>query len=105
MYKDDRRTFERFMVGFSAELKHLGAEELNPAQCRDVSANGVGLFSEEKLIPDIHLEVCLGVPDGGEPFRGKARVVWCQQVQHNRWRSGLELKTVDFMRLRRALSL
>ena len=105
MYKGDRRIFERFAVNFSAELKPFGAQEVSPAQCHDVSANGVGLFSQEKLIPDINLEVHLGIPNGHAPFQGKARVVWSKQVQENRWRSGLELKAVDFMRLRRALSL
>lgn len=105
MYKDDRRIFERFTVNFSAGLRHFGAQEANPVQCRDVSANGVGLDSKEKLIPNINLEVHLGIPDGHTPFRGEARVVWSKQVQENRWHSGLELKAVDFMRLRRALSL
>jgi len=101
MYKDDRRIFDRFEVDFSAEFKIPAEEESAYAQCRDISAAGVGLLTEERLVPNRKMEIWLGIPDGREPFRGLAQVIWSKKMQENKWRSGLEFKTVDFMGLRR----
>ena len=101
MYKNDRRMFERFAVDFSAEIKQPGAQENNDAQCCDISAGGVSLLLEEKLIFSTTLELWLGIPDGKAPFHNLARVVWTKQVQENKWHSGLEFARIDFMDLRR----
>ena len=106
MYKDDRRMFGRFEVDFSAEIKYPEVPEVMEsdfAQCCDVSAGGVGLYSNEALIPGANLELSLAIPDGHSPFRALARVVWSKQVHENRWRSGLKFKKVDFMGTRRIL--
>ena len=98
--------FDRFAVDFSAEVKQPDAPpETSFAQCCDVSASGAGLLSDEKLIPDTDLEIWLGIPDGHPPFRGLARVVWSKQVRQDKWHSGLEFKTVDFMGLRRVFGI
>lgn len=99
--KNDRRIFERFDVDFSAKIKHAAAQRSNFARCCDIGAGGVGLLSEEKLIPDTDLEIWLGIPDGHSPFRRIARVSWSRQVQENKWRAGLKFQSVDFMGLRR----
>jgi len=101
MQKDDRRMFDRFAVDFSAEINTPTGEESAYAQCRDVSAAGAGLLTQERLVPNKSMEITLGIPDGREPFRGLGRVIWSKKVQESKWRSGLEFKTVDFMGLRR----
>lgn len=101
MYKNDRRMFDRFEVDFSTELRYSGTYDSNFAQCCDISAGGIGLYTEEKLNPETKLELWLGIPDGHTPFKGVGRVVWSKQVQENKWRSGMEFETVDFMGLRR----
>ncbi|MCQ9207837.1 MAG: PilZ domain-containing protein [Omnitrophica bacterium] len=101
MYKNERRMFDRFMVDFSAEIKTVEAQENSYGQCHDVSATGMGLFTEDKLIPNTKLELWLGVPNGHPPFHGSARVIWSKQVQEDKWRSGLEFEKVDFMSIRR----
>ena len=104
MYKDDRRIFDRFEVDFSAEIKYPQVSEVvesDFAQCCDVSAGGVGLYSDEALIPGANLELSLAIPDGHSPFRGLARVIWSKQVHENKWRSGLKFEKVDFMGIRR----
>ena len=105
MYKNDRRMFDRFEVDFSAEIKYPKSNKSDFAQCCDVSACGLGLYTEEKLVPKKDLEVWLGIPDGHLPFRGLAWVIWTKQVQESKWRSGLEFKNVDFMGTRRVLEM
>lgn len=105
MYQGERRIFERFRANFSAEVKHFGSQEANPAKCRDVSASGVGVVSEQEFIPNINLEICLGIPNGHPPFRGKARVVWSKKMGEDRWHTGLEFKKPDLMGIRRVLPL
>ncbi len=111
MYKNDRRMFDRFEVDFSTEIKPLGIQESswvresNFAQCCDVSAGGVGLFTEEELMPQTKLELWLGIPNGHSPLKGIGRVVWSRQVRENKWHFGLEFQTVDFMGLRRIFDI
>ena len=101
MYKNDRRMFDRFEVDFSVEIKQPDGQESNYAQCCDVSAGGVGLYTEERLNHQTKLELWLGIPDGHAPFRGLARVIWSKRVQEEKWRSGLVFEEVDFMGIRR----
>ena len=105
MYKNDRRMFDRFEVDFSTEIKAAQVQETSFAQCCDISAGGIGLYTEEKLTPQAKLELWLGIPDGHAPFRGMGRVIWSKQVQENKWRSGVEFVTVDFMGLRRIFDI
>jgi hypothetical protein len=100
MYKDERRMFERFGVGFSAAIKQLQIQKINQAQCCDISATGVGLFTEQKLIPNTKLEIWLDIPQQDRPFHGLLRVIWSEKVQENKFHSGLEFETADFMGLR-----
>ena len=104
MDKEDRRIFERFLVELPVELRHSGAEEPGLGQCRDVSAAGLGVHSREELTPSINLKIRLFIPRRRTPFQANGRVVWTQQMRENSWRAGLELKEVDFMNLRKALS-
>jgi len=99
--RDERRMFDRFKVDFSAEIKKANVQKTEFAQSHDISASGIGLFTEEKLLPKSKLELWLGIPNGHPPFHGSARVVWSKQVQENKWRSGLEFDKVDFMGIRR----
>jgi len=103
MYKDDRRIFERFDVDFSAGIKQpeVGVRGGGFVRCCDISASGLGLIAEEKLIPDTSLEIWIGIPDRHSPIRGLAKVVWSKQVQEDKWRAGLEFARIDFMGLRR----
>ena len=101
MYKDDRRMFERFDVDFPVEIKQPASQMGKGVQCCDVSASGAGLFTQEQIMPRTGLELSLAIPDGHKPFRGLARVIWSNQVQETKWRTGVEFERVDFMGLRR----
>ena len=103
MYKDDRRIFERFEVDFPVEIKQPIAQAKGKSWCCDVSASGIGMFTEEALIPGTNLELSLDIPDGHSPFQSSARVVWSRQVQEDRWHSGLEFARINLMGLRRIL--
>lgn len=101
MYKDDRRIFERFDVDFPVEIKHPIAQMTTNARCCDASASGIGLFTEERLLPSTNLQIQLEIPDGHAPFQSSARIVWSRQVQEDRWHSGLEFMRINLMALRR----
>lgn len=105
MYKNERRMFDRFAVDFLAEIKQPAEKEAQAAQCYDVSATGVGVALKQMLLPNTKLEIWLGVPDGHPPFRGVGRVVWSAQVRRDKWHSGLEFETADFMGVRRIFDI
>ena len=99
MESQERRMFDRFDVDFTAEIRGPSKNEF--CQCCNVSAQGAGVYTEERLTPQTKLELLLGIPNGHRPFHGLARVVWSNQVQEDKWRSGLEFEKVDFMGIRR----
>ncbi|MFC1631355.1 PilZ domain-containing protein [Candidatus Omnitrophota bacterium] len=103
MKKKDRRIFERFDVDFSAKLKQAEIRKQSPANCFDVSATGIGVLTEEKLIPTPKLEVSVDIPDGYTPLRSGVRLIWTRKVREDKWRSGLEFKGISLMALRRVL--
>ena len=103
-YKDERRKFDRFEVDFTAEIKPVGRVENDFALCCDVSPEGAGLLTDQELTPDTELEILLGIPDGHAPLRSFGRVIWSQKVQEDKWRSGVEFKSVDFMGIRRVFA-
>ena len=103
MEQKDRRMFKRFAVDLRAEIKHPGAQQGNFGRCCDVSAGGLGLFTQERLIPNVSIEIKLEMYNGQPPFCSQAKVVWSRQAQQGKWRSGLEFSTVDFMGVRSIL--
>lgn len=103
MYRDERRMFERFEVSFPMEFKQPGGQEISLAKCCDISAGGIGLFSQKRIVPNTLLEISLGIPDGRPPLRCLAYVIWSRQVKEDKWRLSLEFRKVDFMGISRVL--
>jgi c-di-GMP-binding flagellar brake protein YcgR len=101
MYKNERRIFERFEADFPVEIERLGLEENEQGQCCDISAGGIGMLTDDGLIPNTVLRILLCFSDARPPLRSSARVIWSKQVQQQRWRSGLKFTRVDLMGLRR----
>jgi len=95
----DRRAFERIPVRLSLKFLDLQSNKEGSAQTRDISANGLGLFTEEQLPAYAPLEMWLKIPDKTEPLYTKGKVVWSKMDDYNRYRTGICLEKIDLMGL------
>ncbi|MFC1658863.1 PilZ domain-containing protein [Candidatus Omnitrophota bacterium] len=101
----DRRVYERIQVKFSLRYLDLDSNREGSALTRDISANGIGMLTQEELSSRSHLEIWLQIPDRGEPLYTKGEVVWSRMVEPNKYRSGVCLDKIDFMAMSRIIRL
>jgi len=101
----DRRAYQRIPVRLFLRYFNLHSNKEGSAETRDISANGIGLFTEEDLSPRTPLEIWLQIPDRGEPLYTKGKVVWSKMIEPNRYRAGVCLEKVDFMAMSRIVRL
>jgi hypothetical protein len=101
---DDRRVFERMQVSFPLKFLEATASEESAGETFDISANGIGLTSREKLAVNSRLELWLQIPEQAEPFYTRAEVVWAGRNNENGMcNAGIRLEKAELMGLARAL--
>ncbi len=100
---EDRRIFARFPANLSLKFLNLSNNAEGQAQTFDISAKGLGMVTEERLHPNTPLEMWLNIPDRGEPLYARGEVVWSNNYEQNRFRSGIELEKADLMGMARVL--
>jgi hypothetical protein len=101
----DRRIFERIPAKFSLKFLNLRSNKECSAQTRDISAEGIGLVTEEVLFPYAPLEIRLQIPDKGEPLCSRGEAVWSMMVEPKKYRAGISLAKPDLMGISRVLRL
>lgn len=70
----------------------------------DISANGLGLVTQENLSSKTPLEMWLDIPDQHEPFYTRGEVVWSQASSDvGQRRVGIRLEKAELMGLARIL--
>ena len=96
---EDRRIDQRIPAKFSLRflVDHSNKEGL--AQIQDVSANGIGLLTEEELQCHTTLEMRLQIPDKGELLYVRGEVVWLNMIEANKYRIGIKLEKMDLVDL------
>ena len=102
---EDRRIFLRFPASLPLRYINLNLKRKGQAQTCNISANGIGLVTNEELIPHTPLDIWLDIPDNGEPLNTKAEVVWAKKIKPNRYVTGVSLQNVELMGMSRILSL
>jgi hypothetical protein len=70
----------------------------------DISANGVGLVTNQEISSKTPLEMWLNIPDKHEPFYTRGRVMWADSGVGQR-RIGVRLDKAELMGLARVLWL
>jgi len=98
---NDRRVFERFNVNFPARFIDLRQNQEGQAEACDISAKGIGLLVRQEVKPTTTLEIWLNLPDKGDPFYTRGRVVWASQIEPQVWRTGINLDKAELMGLAR----
>lgn len=101
----DRRTFERIPVKLPLKFLALGLSKEGLVQTHDISAKGIGLLTDEELLPNTPLEMWLQIPDKGEPLYATGKVIWSEMIEPNKYRGGVSLEKADLMGMSRVLRI
>jgi len=101
----DKRLFERIAVRLPLRFLDLETNRVGRAEVCDFSANGLGLISNEPLLPNTSLGVWLEIPDQGSPFYSQGSVVWSNAIAEDKHRIGVSLENPQLMGLGRVLRL
>lgn len=99
----DRRACERIPIELSLRFLNHRTNKEGLAQAVDISANGIGLLTEEELSPSIPLEIWLQIPDYAEPVYIKGEVVWSKMVKPNGYRAGIRLEKINLVTISQVL--
>ncbi|MBM3254912.1 MAG: PilZ domain-containing protein [Candidatus Omnitrophica bacterium] len=101
----DRRIFERIAASFPMKYWDIQANRIGEARIADVSANGVGFTSSERLAPGVKLGMWLEIPDKKEHLYTQGAVAWSRPMAGDTYRIGVELVKPELMGVGRVLRL
>jgi hypothetical protein len=79
------------------KFKDPNTNEEKEAQIRDISAKGIGVWTDQGLANNTNLEMWIEIPNGGQVRYNGGRVVWSKQVKPNEYRAGIRLEKVDLI--------
>ena len=101
---EDRRVFERIKTKIPLRFLNPTNGREGTADTVDISANGLGLITNEDLSTLTPLEIWLDIPDYREPFYTRGEVVWSEpSADINQYRVGVQLEKAELMGLARVL--
>lgn len=99
----DKRIFERFSVKLPARFLGANSDKEKEAETSDISAKGIGLVTNEELLPNTVLELWLHIPDKGQPLYARGQVVWSKTVSADEYQAGINLEKANLMGMSRIL--
>jgi hypothetical protein len=99
---EDSRVFSRIPVAFPVRFLDSIDNNDGTGETVDISANGIGFFTEAAVRKSMPLELWLHIPDQHEPCYMRGNVVW-SQAQEGKKRVGVQLEHAKLMDLARAL--
>jgi len=103
---EDRRVFARINTRLPVRFLDPGSGREGNADTVDISANGLGLVTNESLSVTTPLEMWLGIPDQHEPLYTRGEVVWSEPLSSTgEHRVGVRLEKAELMGLARVLWL
>lgn len=106
MAMEDRRVFARIKLKIPLRFLDPNTGKECEAETVNISANGVGLITKEKLAVRTPLEMWLKIPDHHEPFYTRGEVVWSEAFVDGEYQSvGVCLEDVDLIGLARAIRI
>lgn len=89
---------------FPLKFLEATASEESTGETFDISANGIGVSSREKMAVNSRLELWLQIPQQTEPFYTRAEVVWATRNRDDGMcHAGIRLEKAELMGLARAL--
>jgi hypothetical protein len=100
---EDKRIFERFSTRLPLKFLDLYSNKEGRGETLDISAKGIGLVANTELEAQVPLELWLEIPDKGDPFYARGKVIWSNMVTPDEYRVGVNLEKADLVGLSRVL--
>ncbi len=97
----DRRIFARISTTIPIRFLASGKNKEVSGFTVDVSANGIGFMSEERLSPKTSLEVWVELPKNKGPFYTRGEVIWSlpSTKEKEKYRNGIRLEKAELIGL------
>ena len=96
----DRRIFARIPITLPIRFLNSRRDEEYEGQTVDISANGVGLLTKERLTPRALLELWVELPDNRGPFYTRGEVIWSRFLaDKGEQRTGIRLSKAELIGL------
>jgi PilZ domain len=95
---EDRRTFERMKLELPLSYSGENCEGKNYVHTHDISAEGLGVTSDNILADGAQLDMSLRVPRTEKEFTVKGKVVWSRKCGGS-FRSGISLCRAELMEI------
>ena len=103
---EDRRVFARINTRLPVKFLDPSSGREGKADTINISANGLGLVTNESLSMMTPLEMWLGIPDQHEPLYTRGEVVWSEPLPGTGGHQvGVRLEKAELMGLARVLWL
>jgi len=93
----ERRDFARFSIDLRVQFLDTINNKKVEAQARDISAKGIGIYTNEALPLKTEIELWVEIPNKEEPLYIKGKVVWSKEVEDNKYRVGICLDRTDLI--------
>ncbi len=88
----EKRAFPRFPVSIPVDYSDLTSHKTAQGYTQDISAQGLGLVTQDKLSVGTSLDICLRIADNGEEIRRRGTVVWSNMLEPEKYRAGIKLE-------------
>ncbi|MFA5145077.1 MAG: PilZ domain-containing protein [Candidatus Omnitrophota bacterium] len=90
---EEKRSFPRFPIKIPLVcLDENSNKDLEAAEVFDISAQGIGIITNEELSLGVRLNITLKMPDNGEQVSRKGKVIWIRKIQPVKYRTGVKLE-------------
>ena len=82
----EKRKFPRYEMDVPVDIAGCSGLRL-----KDISASGIGLQTNEQLMPGRQVRMQLQMPDNRELISLQGQVVWTNHMGENQFRAGIEM--------------
>lgn len=93
--EEDRRVFARMKA--QVELRCIEQDSEQAGRTFDVSAQGLGVVSENKMKPASPVRIFLTFPATREEFSTAGKIIWCRRLKRKEFHCGVLLDKPELM--------
>ena len=93
----NKRAFRRIPTELPLRFLNLAENKWRLTKTCDISAQGIGLISEEELPRQASIETWVSLPDVAEPLYSRGRVAWSEKLSPDKYRVGINLEKPNLL--------